>query len=241
MENIGYIALSGQMALNAQMNTVANNIANANTVGYQSQHMVFEQYLSEEDPDNPITMVNDYGQYRNILAGPIQITGNSMDFSLNGNGYFAIRDFDGVERYTRNGNFQLNHDRIIVDSSGRPVMDTGGKEITIPNDVAVINVDSQGQISRPDGSVIGQLKIVTVENPNSMRNFGNNLLEATDGVLEDQETQVVQGTLEQSNVNPILEMTEMITVLRKYQSVARLLQTDHDRQRNSISTLSRLR
>ncbi len=239
MENTGYIALSRQIALQRKMDVVSNNIANMSTHGYQSQHVMFSEEISNADRNEPISMVMDYGTYRNLQAGPITTTGNQLDVALNGNGFLAVQGLDSAEKYSRNGSFQLNEARELVNSSGLPILDEGGKPIAIPENQSQIKISAQGAISTEAGE-IGRLKIVAFANPQDMNAIGGSLFDTTQNAIPDENTQVMQGMLEQSNVNPIIEMTNMIEINRAYQSTARLLQNEHDRQRDAIRKLSQL-
>lgn len=239
MENTGYIALSRQIALERKMDIVSNNIANMSTSGYQSQHMMFSEEISRADRNEPISMVMDYGTYRNLTAGPITTTGNDLDVALNGNGFLVVQGVDGEEKYSRNGSFQLNELRELVNSSGLRIIDEGGKPIEIPEGQTQIKISSSGAVSTEDGEV-GQLKLVRFDNPQDMELIGGSLFETTQQALPDETTQVMQGMIEQSNVNPIIEMTNMIEINRSYQTTARLLQNEHDRQRDAIRKLAQV-
>ena len=238
MENTGYVALSYQIALERKMDQVANNIANVDTSGFKSSHMLFNEHLVNAPKQNPLSMVMDYGNYRNYQPGPIQSTGNTYDVALEGNGFMVIQTEDG-EKYTRNGNFSTNNQGQLVTSSGELVADTGGKPIIIPAEARDVVISENGTVSTDQGQ-LGRLKIVRFENPQDLKPVGNSLFETSQGGTPDETTTVRQGMIEGSNVNAVMEMTDMIEVMRKYQSMARLLQTDHDLQTSMIQSLSRI-
>jgi flagellar basal-body rod protein FlgF len=246
MENSIYIGLSKQVALRNQMNVIANNVANMSTPGYRAQNMVFSEYLNKS-PSNPkvpvkddISQVLDVGHYQNTAAGSMSQTGNPTDVALNGSGYFGIQTNDGV-MYTRAGNFQLNVNGELVTGAGNLVADTGGGTITVPDDSTEIRIDSKGVISNQDGE-LGQLMIVEFENEQELEAEGNGLYRAPEGTVfaEAAQTVAVQGMLEGSNVNPILEMTRMIDVLRTYQSTQKMLQDEHERQQGMLERIGKV-
>lgn len=244
MENSIYIGLSKQVALRSQMDLIANNVANMSTPGYRSQNMVFSEYLNKSpaSPDVPvkddISQVLDYGHYQSTESGPIKQTGNQTDVALNGPGYFGVQTPDGV-LYTRAGNFQLNVNGALVTGSGDPVVDQGGGEIVIPEDSTEIRIDRKGVIANQDGE-IAQLMIVEFADEQQLEATGKGLYRAPEGLAaEAQNTVAMQGMLESSNVNPILEMTRMIDVLRSYQSTQGMLTDEHERQKDMISRLTR--
>lgn len=242
MENSIYIGLSRQVALQEQMDIVANNIANVNTPGYRAHNAVFLEYLSkqrnaEKAGNDSISMVHDYGQFMNTESGPLRSTGNPLDVALEGPGFFGITTPDGVQ-YTRAGNFRMTGDGTLVTGSGMPVADQGGGEIVIPEDALEVKIARDGTVSTDQG-VLAQMMVVEFEKPQDLVAQGNGLYKTEDTGNPAENTTVMQGMLEGSNVNAVMEMTRMIDVSRAYQSTQRMLQAEHDRQRGMIQTLTR--
>lgn len=243
MENSIYTGLSRQMALRQQMDIVANNVANMSTPGYRGQNMVFAEYLHQPklsqgkaELGGPLSMVMDYGHYKNTAPGPMKQTGNPLDLALHGPGWFGVQSEDGV-KYTRAGNFTLNQLGELVTSAGYPVVDDNGGIIAIPPDAREIRIAANGAISTEDGQ-IAQLMVVEFENQQGLRATGNGLYESDEDGLPAEQTTVMQGAIEGSNVNPVLEMTRMIDVMRSFQSTQQLLQGEHERQRTMIQRLT---
>ena len=242
MENSTYIGLSRQIALQEQMDMVANNIANLNTPGYREHNVVFLEYLSrqrnaEKAGNDSISMVHDYGQFMNTENGPLRRTENPLDVALEGPGFFGIQTPDGVQ-YSRAGNFQLNGNRELVTGSGMLVADAAGGTIAIPEDATEIIIARDGTVSTNAGE-LAQLMVVEFENPQVLVPQGNGLYKTETPGTPSENTRVLQGMVEGSNVNAVLEMTRMIDVSRAYQSTQRMMQSEHDRQRSMIQTLSR--
>lgn len=239
MENSIYVGLSRQVALTAQMNIVANNVANMSTPGYRSQNMVFTEYLAEPndpDTDDALSMVMDYGQYQSTDPGPMQFTGNPLDVAVQGPGYLGIQTNDEV-MYSRAGNFQINVNGELVTGRGHLVAGEGGGAIIVPPDAKDIKITKDGFISTDQGE-IGQLMVVEFANEQELEAMGNGLYRTDAETLPPDNSQVVQGMLEGSNVQPVLEMTRMIDVLRAYQNTQRMLQGEHERQRTMIQRLT---
>lgn len=242
MENSLYIGLSRQMALQEQMDIVANNIANLSTPGYRGHNMVFLEYMSrqrnaEKAGNDSISMVHDYGQFMNTESGPLQQTGNPLDVALQGPGFFGVETPDGVQ-YTRAGNFQINGSGELVTGSGQLVAAAGGGTISIPEGSIEIKIARDGTISTEQGET-GQIMMVEFENPQDLVAQGNGLYKTEEAGEAAENTEMMQGMIEGSNVNAVLEMTRMIDVSRAYQSTQRMLQAEHDRQRGMIQTLTR--
>lgn len=239
MENIGFIALSAQMALGRKLEAVANNIANVDTSGFKNQNVLFTEELAQASKNQKMSMVLDYGEYKDLANGPISQTGGSLDVALEGAGFLAVQTPDG-EKYTRNGRMSLNNQSQLVTSFGAPVLDQGGQAITLPANSKEISISQSGVISTKAGA-LATLKIVKFTNPQSLEPEGNSLFKAPQGgAVADIETKVYQGAIEGSNVNSINETTQMIDISRRYQAVARLLQTDSDQQTETIRRLAKL-
>lgn len=241
MENTGYITLSRQLALAQKMDTISNNIANMSTNGYKGQHMVFAEYVMRPEtgtPGDAMSMVSDYGQFKNMSQGSLSMTGNPLDIAIDGDGFFAVQTDNGV-RYTRGGNFNLNANREIVTAAGLPVLDEGGSPIVIPADAQDFYVKSNGSVGTENGE-LALLQISNFEDLQKMEPEGNTLFRTGQNPIPSENYQVVQGSIEESNVNPIEEMTAMIDVSRAYQMTMNILQDEHERERTAIQRLSRL-
>lgn len=239
MENSIYLGLSRQMVLRTNMDIVANNIANMSTTGFRGQNPVFEEYIS--DPrygDDPLSFVYDYGQYQMTAPGTMEQTGNDLNVALNGPGFMGIQMPGGETGYTRDGNFQRSAEGTLVNTSGYPIMGQGGP-ITIPADATQINIDEQGYISDQNG-VIGQLMIVEFDNVQELEPVGNNVYTSPTDGNPAEKTVAQQGFLESSNINPVVEMTRMIKILRDFQSTQKVLETEHDRLRSAIQKLTQV-
>ncbi len=242
MENISYVGLSHQTALKKQLDVTANNIANMSTPGFKGQEVLFNEYLitPNNDQKDELSMVMDYATFRDTQQGTLQQTGNPLDIALQGDGYFVI-ETDEDDNYTRAGNFSLNNEGEVVTQTGRIVKSSDGGAIIIPAGDTNISIDKKGFVSTRESGAIGQLKVVRFDSEQELLLMGNGLYASkTQEPLDADETQVIQNMLEGSNIQPITEMNSMIEVLRSYQSVQNMLQKDHERQRSTISRLTRV-
>lgn len=238
MENVGYVSLSHQMALREQMTLSANNVANMSTPGYKGQEALFHEYLVEgKTAEDDLSQVVDSEGFRRMDQGPLKQTHNPLDLAITGDGYFTVETPEGP-RYTRAGNFALNNEGQIVTAQGHPVLDEAGAPIQIPEGENQITVTSKGSVSTEEGEV-ATLKLVDFNNPQALKQIGDGLYIAED--MEEvaaPEASVLQGAIEGSNVQPVLEMTKMLEILRTYQSVQKMVQSDHDRIRSTIRKLA---
>ena len=242
MESPWLIAISRQAALQRDMDAVANNIANANTPGYKAERMLFSEYLVRPQRNAPLSFVQDRGMMRDLREGPLTKTGNTLDLALTGDGYFTV-DTPNGPRYTRSGRFQLDADRRIVDERGEPVLGDAGQPISIPIDRNVITIAPDGTVSAntdgtvaTDTAIVGKIGVVTFANPRSMKREAYGLY-SSNATPAPSTTRVMQGMLEQSNVNAIQEMTDMIEISRAYTANQQVLQNEDDRMKSAINKI----
>jgi len=243
MENAQLISLSRQVALQRQMNVVANNVANMNTTGYKSEQLLFAQYVMPvardqtfRAPDQSLSYTQDWATINDFSSGAIAQTGNNLDIALQGKGFLAVQTPAG-ERWTRAGALQINNQGVLVDNNGYPVLSDVGP-VRFGSSETDIQFSQNGAISSSAG-LKGNLRIVEFADPQILKREGNNLFSGG-SPLAASDTQVVQGALERSNVSGVLQIAEMIRVNRSYQSIAQLTQRQDELRRKAISTLGSL-
>jgi flagellar basal-body rod protein FlgF len=208
-----------------RLRIISNNLANVGTVGFKRQLAVspsFDQQLVQSGgiaasghTEAVLTA------YTDRSAGTLTHTGNPLDLAIEGDAYFAI-DTGLQEAYTRQGTFRLDADGQLVTSNGQKVVTTEGDvRLTSP----VPTIDAQGNI-RDNGTVVGQLKIVTVNNPQTLLDTGNGLYTATDSTVAvpAETARVRQGYTEAANVVTMNEMIKMIETVRHFEASQKMLQ-----------------
>ena len=238
MSNASYIALSRQLVLEKQLDHIARNIANADSSGYQAQRSMFSEFLARAGKnDEPLAYVTDPRVLRDLKPGPLISTGNPLDLAVHEEGYFVVETDQGF-RYTRDGSFRLDQDGQLVTQAGAAVMDEGDGPIVFAPEETEIRVAADGTVSTENGE-IGRLRVVTFDDQQQMRRVGDNLLATDQRPLDAPEARVVQGMVEDSNIEPVLEITRMIDVMRSYQGTARMIESEHERQRRAIQSLTR--
>lgn len=238
MQNASYIAFSSQTALQRQMDVIANNMANLSTPAFKGEQMLFQQYLVKPPGNTPLAFVEDNGTVRDMRQGPLSKTGNPLDAALQGDGFFAVQSPLGT-RYTRNGHFQLDGQGQIVTSQGYPVLSEGGQPIAIPAGSKDISIGPDGTISTGRGS-LGKLQVATFAAPQAVTPAAYGLYLTDQPPLPATDTKVQQGTIEDSNVNPVLELTRLLSVARNSGSVKDFIDQENTRQRNAIDKLSKV-
>lgn len=240
IENAQLIGLSRQIALQRQMDVVANNVANINTTGFKAEQLLFEEYVMPvardrtfPNSDQPLSYVQDWATIHDLAPGVTLQTGNELNVALNGNGFFAVQTPSG-ERWTRAGAFQLNNAGTLVDLSGNPVLGLAGP-ITFAPDETGITIAPDGAISTSAGAR-GQLRIVEFANPQTLTREGENLF-AGGTPQANASTRAMQGHIERSNVSGVSEMAELIRVTRAYESISSLTQRQDELRRTAIQRL----
>jgi flagellar basal-body rod protein FlgF len=253
MENGVLIGLSRQVALGRELEVIANNIANLNTTGYKADYSVFEEFMMPtaqhnhfNNADRRLSYVQDRATWRDFKPGPLRQTGNPLDVAIEGEAFLVVQTPRG-ERYTRNGALQINAAGQLVTSDGFEVQGDGGP-IQFQNTDASISITDEGAISVREGgdtksdSTRGRLRLVRFDQPGLLKKDGTNMFsangQAPQPVQPPQRVRVVQGAIEQSNVQGVLEMSRMIEITRTYTMIASLLQQHAEMRRGAIDKLA---
>jgi len=242
MDNSFMVGLSAQQVLQKRMDTTANNLANMTTAGFKVEHVVSRDLVEDpagaKDIPNDIAFADAWMLQRDFSTGPLERTGNPLDFAIEGDGFFAVQTGAG-EAYTRDGRFNLNERGEVVTRAGEIVMGDGGPIVVDPMG-GPISVSREGSISQ-DGVVMGTLRVVSFPTPGGLERVGNNLWKATDEQPQPApNAKIVGGFVEGSNVNAVLELTEMIEISRAYTSIAKMIAQSDELRGTSIEKLARV-
>jgi flagellar basal-body rod protein FlgG len=256
-------AATGMMAMQLNVQVIANNLANMTTTGYKRQRAEFQDLLydhvtrigtqsSAQGNMLPVGIdlgsgVKTVGTPRLMTQGTLSPTGNPLDLAVRGDGFFKILMPDGTYSYTRDGSFTTDGQGRIVTAQGNLVQPT----ITIPQNSSGLAINTQGQVSViPQGTtnptVLGQLTITRFINQTGLLPIGDNLYQETpasgtpqDGLgSTDGAGDVMQQNLEQSNVDSVSEITNLIAAQRAYEMNGKVI-TAADQMLQTTSNLSR--
>ena len=244
MENPTYIALSRLDAQQRTMDVIAGNIANANTVGYKTERVLFSDFLVRQQDARTapggevLSFTQDRATYRDHSAGSLTQTGNPLDLALGGSGYFSVQTPNGA-RLTRAGRFGLLADGTIADSSGNALLDTAGSPIQLPSGDSRIQIASDGTISGESGR-IAKVGVVEVSDVNQLFPEGGKLFRSDTTPQPAAQPKIVQGSVEESNVQPITELTQMMQTERNFQFVSQFVQSESDRQQSTIDKITQM-
>ncbi|MEO1554729.1 MAG: flagellar hook-basal body complex protein [Pseudomonadota bacterium] len=234
MSNSIYATISRQDGLLKELQVVANNLANSNTTGYKTDRAVFAEYIVNTGHQTPsLSMGALSGHTFDLAQGTVDFTGGQFDIAIQGEGFFALQTPEG-ERLTRAGAFQLSATGELITPDGANVLDSGNTPIQIPPDAARISIAGDGSISA-DGELLGQLGVFRANG--QLQRDTDTRFTAEGGTEAIENATVLQGALEQSNVSPVLEMARMIEVQRAYEAGQNVLEQEHQRITQFISTV----
>jgi flagellar basal-body rod protein FlgF len=239
MDNSIYVALSRQVALFRDLEVTANNLANVNTNGFGGQQLLQTPFVVDAGHSQKVAFENPVDTFRRLEPGTVRTTGNPLDASILGPGYFTVETPLG-NRYTKNGNFQLDANGTLVNGAGYPVLDDTGGRITFETDDGNVVIGSNGNIS-VNGEERATLGIATFENQQAMEPVGEGLYKADVPAIpnpQDGSITVSQGTLEQSNVEPVTQLTHLVDVSRSLSMTQNLINGLYDLEQRTSRTLT---
>lgn len=267
-----WVPLSGAIAQQKSVETIANNVANANTPGFKRDQTIFKEHLTALEKGyneidlphkewSPSDFYRSYGAehahvkaeatYTDHTQGQLVPTGNPLDISLHGKGFFEVLTPNGV-RFTRAGTFSLSSDGKLVTSQGFPVLSplepqAEGSIPTPPESRNIqiipgkISINLQGEIFSNDQKV-SKLSIVNFQDTNSLRKEGSALFinkELKNRLAEAPDTAVHQGFIEQSNVNAVQEMSNLIKANRHFESIQKVIKAYDSMAGKAVNEISR--
>lgn len=247
-----YTAYTGLVNQQNRLDVVSNNLANAATTAYKKEGLTsqsFDEVMAYKVKDASVGTVNQYigdlnlgvkigESYRDYSQGSFRETGENFDLALSGDGFFSIsftnKAGETSTMYTRDGNFSMTKDGYLVTKDGDFVLGEGGP-IQLPTDADKIAIDRDGTITA-DGVQIDKLAITDFEDYNYLEQYGENLYRALDtATTKDAAGQVYQGYLEQSNVNVVSEMVEMITISRAFEANQKAMNAADDTLKKAVT------
>ena len=245
MNNALYVGLSRQLTLKRQMDVIANNIANSDTVGFKVESLQLGQDVQApqlqpgQGAAPAITFVHDTGLSRDYRQGALRQTGGPFDLGLQGDGFFEVQTTAGA-RLTRDGRFALNAQGQIVDSSGNAVLQAGGQPIVVDPTKTTPQIAHDGTVSQ-DGQVMGKIGVFAVADRSALTETGGGLYDpGAQTPTADRTTVVQQGMIETANVDAIQQMTRMISVSRAYEQVTSMMDGVGNASDQSIQRLGRV-
>lgn len=252
-----YTAHTGMRNEQKRLDIISNNLANSATVGYKKEsvtNQAFEQMLTLKIRDGSqayhnqtigrMSMGVKIGEvYTDYDQGSLRQTGNTYDLAISGNGFFSVKvtDAEGNSsiKYTRDGTFKLSADGYLMDSNGNRVQGSGG-DITIPTNATSVAISKDGVITA-DGVVLDTIYLIDFTDYDYLKKFGDNLYEPVEGATTMEAAGAIeQGYTEQSNVNVVSEMVNMIAITRAYEANQKIIKTVDTMLDKSVNSVGKL-
>jgi len=245
MGNSSYISLSLATALERSMDATAHNLSNASTAGFKAFRPVFESVSSETEAvaGDTINYVEDRGSYLDTMQGALVPTGNPLDLAITGPGWFGFETGAGATAYGRTGQLVIDPQGRMTTSTGQVILDAGGAPLVLPEAAGVIAVAADGTVTGEDGEVLGQVGVFDVDFDDVMQPVGDGMYLSPlgdEGVQPSEGSNISQGFVELSNVEPVIEMTRLISIQRAYEGALRLITEEDDLTKLSIQRLGRV-
>lgn len=224
MQSSLYVALSAQVALQNRLEAIAQNVANTNTAGYRATEMKFDSVLSSIS-DAPVSFVSSGNKVIRRTPGDFVKTGNPLDVAVKGSGWLAVSTAAG-QTYTRDGRMRMTSSGELVSLRGDPILDAGGTPIQLDPSLGQPTIYNDGTIMQA-GKRAGVLGLFTLDSQAQLTRVDGGLLSSIPGtpVVDTIENGVVQGYVEQSNVNSVTEMARLIYVQRAFDGISATVQS----------------
>lgn len=223
MQESLYVALSSQLALEKRLDTIADNVANAGTVGFRSTDVKFEDVVTGIGSDE-VSYASAGATYLSQRNGSLRETENPFDFAIQGDAWFGIETPAGTVM-TRDGRFTMRNTGQLTTLNGFPVLDSGGAPIQLDPREGAPEVSRDGVI-RQNGNLVGAIGLFNFSPGQNFTRFENSGIIPSgepDPVVDRMDVGVAQGFVEESNVNPVLEMTRLIMLQRAFESAAAMI------------------
>ena len=237
MQSSLYVVLSAQLTLQKRLDSIANNVANANTAGFRAEEIRFETLLSQT-PLDPVSFVGSGDNYLSRRAGEIVKTDNPLDVAVEGQAWLAIQTPAGTV-YTRDGRMRMSDSGQLETLNGYPVLDAGGTPIQIDSATGPPQIARDGSITQ-GGRQVGGIGLFSIDPRAQLVRYENS------GVISDQpavpaldhgNVALLQGYVERSNVNPVMEMSRLIMVTRALEAVTASLNSAESNLQDAVKTL----
>lgn len=232
-----YVGLSAQIALQKRLDTLANNIANANTAGFRAEEIRFESLLAQAGDKN-VAFSSTGDVFMSRRSGGQLKTDNPLDVAVSGEGWLAVQGQDGPV-YTRDGRMQISQAGILQNMVGQPVLDAGNSPISVDPAGGTVAIARDGMITQ-GGRQVGALGLFALERDAKLTRAGSSGVTSdrpATPILEFTRNGVNQGFIEKSNIDPVMEMSRLIAVQRTFESMTASMDATETSLGDAIKTL----
>lgn len=245
MDVSSYVLLSQEQALRRRLDVAANNMANMSTAGFKRERPVFREYVERAEETavpqaRDTAFVLDYGAMHDTKAGAFQATGNPLDVMIDGPGYLSVEAPGGGTGYTRAGFIKVNEAGELTTAGGQRILGEGGRPIAVaPDQMGSLAIGEDGTVSSSTGPV-GRIAVTVFDDERALTPSGDGVFTGAGGrELSAADTKLKAGGIEGSNVDPIVETTSMVEILRAYQSSMKISADMDDMRKRAIDRLGK--
>ncbi len=239
MQTASSVALSRLISQQRALDVTAANIANATTTAYRGERLGFSDWLVRQTGQPPGGGTVAYAQppttWRDPRTGPLTHTGNPLDLAIGSNGYFTVQTANGP-RLTRAGHFELSNTGNIVDADGDALLNDSGQPLQLSPADTALSIAGDGTLSSENGQ-IGKIGVVAPADEQGLRAEGDLLLSSSSPTQPVAAPKLTQGAIEESNVQPTVELVRMLDGQQTFQFLAQFLQAESDRQQGAIDKI----
>lgn len=232
-----YVSLSGQLAMQRRIETIADNVANASTAGFRAEQVRFDTVLSQTSLD-PVSFASRGATHLSRNSGELVRTDNPLDVAVEGNAWLAIGT-PGGQVYTRDGRMRMNEEGELRTLNGHPVLDVGGAAVMVDPNAGPPSIARDGTITQGNWRV-GVLGLYEIDERATLRRYENSGVipdRAATPLLDFTKAGVAQGYVERANVNPVQEMSTLIMMSRAFEALSNALNEADTTMKEAVKTL----
>jgi flagellar basal-body rod protein FlgF len=248
-----YLSATGVISSAYRQDMIANNLANSQTVGFKRDLATFYQRpTADHEEATPLGLSNQMLDHigggalasptmMDTAEGPLETTGNPLDMAIDGNGYFTVADSDGTQRLTRDGRFHLDNAGHLTlrTAAANPVLDSQGNPITLDPTLPA-EFSRTGEITQ-GGQVVGRLGFVDVADTSQLKKQGGQLISySADATLNPANGAIVSGALEDSNVDPATELSQLMQTQRELEANANMIHYQDETLGDLVNTVGKV-
>ena len=245
MDPLTIAAASGLRARTETLDMLANNLANAATSGFKSDHEFYNLYVSPEvqafaGPGTPTTVPVIEKNWTDFSQGALVGTGNKLDLALDGKGFFTAKGPSGP-LYTRNGSLRLSAKGELTTTEGYPLLTEDNKTIQSQSP-SPLEVSPDGEVLQ-DGQSLGKLRLVDFSEPAPVAKFGNTYFQMTDPLAKPApaaSVKVEQGKIESSNVSAAHSAVRLVNVMRQFEMLQRAINLNTQMNRSAVEEVAKV-
>lgn len=237
MQSSFYVGLSGQMAIEKRLQTVASNVANMNTAGYRADGVSFETVLSNTG-NEPVAFSSEGTGYISRRAGELNKTDNPLDVAVQGDAWLAVKTPSGVA-YTHDGRLKIGPSGEVQTLLNNPVLDAGGSSLILDPNAGPPVISADGMMTQ-NGRQVGALGLFSIDPTAKLTRASNSGVipdKAATPILDFTASGVVQGFVEGSNVNPVLEISKLIEIQHALENMTTMNQSADTSLQDAVKTL----